>query len=249
MIQFYFWKTSKYKDEEPMTSFQNQKTALITGGNGGIGQAIARRLSQQGIEVAITDIKESDQKSFSFFRCNLCNGAQVDQLYQWVIENHGVPDYLILCAGQGIKEKLYEGDPDKWQKIIDINLMGVLRCLRAFVPQMLERQNGVVLFISSVAADQPHPYGGVYSASKAAVEMIAETLRIETFPFLRTTILRLGAADTDFFKNQKAGDPDYSQKNPTMRPEEIANDVYYIITRPGDSVIHQMITRPLAQKF
>jgi len=231
-----------------MNLFQDKKTALITGGSGGIGMAIARRMKEENIKTAITDIEDAET-GFPFFKCDIRKGEDIDKLFHWYSENFGIPDILILNAGKGIKEKLYEGDPEKWQEVLDINLMGMLRCIRAFVPQMQERKSGRIIIISSVAVSQPHPYGGIYSASKAAVEMIAKTLRLETFPFLHVTLLRFGAVRTDFFKNQKAGDPDYADKHPVMNPEEIADDVFYIITRDKDRVINQMVSRPLTQKF
>lgn len=232
-----------------MNPFQHKTTALITGGSGGIGTAVARRLQAENITAVVTDITENRTEDFPFFKCDLRRGEEVRGLYDWFSSEYGTPDILILNAGRGIKEKLTEGDPEKWQEILDINLTGLLRCIRAFVPEMLDRRSGKIIFVSSVASRQPYPYGGIYSASKAAAEMIADTLRLETFPHLHVSTLRLGAVRTGFFENQKAGDRDYAQKYPVMNPEEIAEDVFYIITRDKDRVIHEMTSRPLAQKF
>lgn len=94
-------------------------------------------------------------------------------------------------------------------KIIDLNVMGALRCIRAFVPAMLERENGHIVFISSVSASQPHPYGGIYSAAKTALEVIAETLRQETLPHLNVTVVSPGVTNTNFLLMRFRGTPAY----------------------------------------
>ncbi|MDX1604415.1 MAG: SDR family oxidoreductase, partial [Salinimicrobium sediminis] len=158
------------------------KLALITGGSSGIGKAIAKKLSREGIKVIIADVAENgdDDTEINFKKCNVAKAEDIDALYAWTTHNFGHPDYLILNAGRGISEKLTEGDPEKWTEILDINVMGALRCIRAFAPNMLSEEKGNVVFISSVSANQPHPYGGIYAASKTALEIIAETLRLET---------------------------------------------------------------------
>lgn len=232
-----------------MTGNLSKKTALITGGVGGIGLAIANKFADNGITVAVSDIHKPKKSPTLFFRCDVRKARQIHLLYQWTLKNIGVPDILILNAGVGIKEKLYEGDPEKWQKVVDVNLMGALRCIRAFVPQMMERQSGSVLFISSVSANQPHIYGGIYSASKTALDVVAETLRMETMPHLHVTTISPGATDTGFFKNQVAGASASDDFLPFMDAEEVAEDVFYAISKNGNRCINKIVTRPLAQQF
>ena len=112
-----------------------------------------------------------------------------------MLQNTGLPGTLTLNAGKGIHETLTEGDPDKWKSVLDLNVMGVLRYIRSFVPEMISQKQGKVIFMSSVAASKPYTYGAVYSASKAAVEMIAETLRLETLPHVAVTTINAGITD------------------------------------------------------
>lgn len=228
---------------------EDKKTVLVTGGASGIGEAIWERLSEEGFAVTITDIQKSHSASCLFYRCDVRKRRQINHLYDWVIKNIGVPDILILNAGVGIKEKLAEGDPEKWQKVMDVNVMGALRVLRAFLPQMLERKSGHIIFISSVSANQPHLYGGIYSASKTALDVIAETLRLETLPHLKITTISPGATDTSFFKNQVAGVSHADYNLPLMLPEDIAEDVLYAINRNSHRTINKIITRHVAQEF
>src|SRR5690606_34492370 len=101
--------------------------------------------------------------------------------------------------------KLTEGDPEGWKEIMDTNLMGALYFIRLFVPEMLEQKRGNVIFVSSVAAGRGFPYGGIYAASKTALDVIAETLRLETLPLIKVTTICPGLTDTDFFSNTLGG--------------------------------------------
>ena len=234
-----------------MTRKGSSKIALITGGSSGIGKAIAEKMNDEGLKVIVADVHEDDSEPGILFRkCDVSSGKDIDDLYQWVIDNVGKPEILILNAGQGIKEKLTEGDPEKWQKVIHTNLMGPLRAIRSFVPDMEKNKEGNVVFISSVSANQPHPYGGIYSASKTAVEVVAETLRLETLPHINVTVVSPGIVDTNFFENELSGDSSIEEMGMgAISPKEIAEDVWYAINKKPGTSINKIITRPTKQSF
>lgn len=228
------------------------KTAIVTGGSSGIGRAIVKKLTEEGIKVAAADIKEGPEKGQAFYRqCDVTMGEDVDDLYAWYQEKfHNSPDILVLNAGQGIKEKLTEGDPEKWQRIINTNLMGPLRFIRSFVPDMLKNKKGSIVFISSVSANQPHEYGGIYTASKTALEVVAETLRLETMPYLRVLVISPGIVSTPFFENQLAGSSSIGDMDTgSITAEEIADDVWYALNKKGGTSINKIVTRPTNQVF
>lgn len=228
------------------------RIALVTGGAGGIGLAITKKLLGEGFRVIVADIRapEFSDGQLIFQKTDLTDAAQVAQLSRRVEAETTGLDVLVLNAGQGIQEKLTEGDPEKWQKILDLNLMAPLRCIRAFVPPMQEREKGDVVFVSSVAANQPHPYGGIYSASKSALETIAETLRLEAGPKLRVTLVNPGVTDTGFFKNQISGFTTVdSLEMGAMAPEEIAEDIWYALSKKGSTAINRIVSRPVHQEF
>ena len=128
--------------------------------------------------------------------------------------------------------------------------MGALRCVRAFVPEMLSRKSGHIVFISSVAAKRAHSFGGIYAASKSALEVIAETLRLETLPFLKVTVVRPGITDTDFFENEISSHRSLEEMNMgSISPQEIAEDVFYAVSGKSSSCIHEITRRPNAQMF
>lgn len=228
------------------------RSALITGGSSGIGLAVAKKFSLENIQVDIADINEYEgtAENVLFKKCDVGNARDIDELYLWAKENTGLPEILVINAGCGIREKLTEGDPEKWQKVIDTNVMGALRCIRAFVPPMLEKKQGNVIIISSVSANQPHPYGAVYSATKSALEIIAETLRLETLPYINVTVVSPGITNTGFFANEISGNSSVEDLNMgVIPPEEIAEDIFYAINKKNGTSINKIITRPLAQSF
>lgn len=235
-----------------MQATSKSKTALITGGSSGIGLAIADKFSREGITVAIADIAEykGEGENIHFKHCDVGDAGHIDDLYNWANEKTGLPEILVINAGRGIQEKLTEGDPEKWQQIINTNVMGALRCIRAFVPEMIKNKKGNVIIISSVSANQPHPYGAVYSATKTALEVIAETLRLETLPHINVTVISPGITDTKFFENQISGNSSIEEMDMgAISPAEIAEDVFYAINKKNGTSINKIITRPLAQSF
>lgn len=232
-----------------MLNNERIRKAIVTGGAGGIGEAIANKFYREKIRVAQVDVIKPSSSADLFFKCDVRNRDEIASLYNWTMENLGLPDILVLNAGVGVKEKLSEGDPEKWQQVMDTNIMGPLRCIRAFLPQMLEKEDCHVVFVSSVAANQPHPYGGIYSASKTAIDDIAETLRLENINTLNVATISPGAVDTGFFANQLAGNSSLPFDYPLMDPREVAEEVFYIIGKNGSARINKIVLRPKGQAF
>jgi NADP-dependent 3-hydroxy acid dehydrogenase YdfG len=235
--------------ESLMTNSQLPAVALITGGSRGIGLAIAEKLANETIKVVITDLvaPETPHENLIFRSCDVTKSEDVDSLFKWLHLKGLLPQLLILNAGIGIHEKLTEGDPEKWQKVLQTNVMGALRCIRAFVPPMLKHDKGQVVFISSVAGMHSYPYGGVYSASKAALDMIAETLRLEVMPTIKVTVIAAGVTETKFFESQQRSVADLGTGS--LLPHDIAEDVWYAIKKRKTATIHKIITRPNSQSF
>ncbi|MFT2008167.1 SDR family oxidoreductase [Pontibacter sp. 13R65] len=227
------------------------KKAVVSGGGSGIGYAIASKLSEIGVQTAIADIQPvSVQPALFAYQCDVSSGPAVDELFAQVQQQLGQPDILVCCAGRGIHEKLVEGDPEKWRQIIDVNIMGALRLVRAFVPGMLASGGGHVVFLSSVAAQQAFPYGGVYAATKAALEVVAETLRQEVLPTIRVTVVAPGVTDTAFFENTVSGfhtaaDIGYG----ALSPDNVADAVLFALQQPEGVSVNRITIRPNSQPF
>lgn len=226
-----------------------KKIAVVTGGSSGIGKAIVEKLAQQDYEVVNADIQPDRRSSPAhYFSCDVTKAEDINELYTFVHGQFGVPDVLISNAGQGIHEKITEGDPDKWARIIDINLMGALRFVRSFVPDMLQNSQGSIFFISSTAAKHPYPYGGAYSASKAALEMVAKTLQLEAEGKLRVGLVAPGVVDTDFFKNMVSGHHTAADIGwGSVSPEQIAEVISHALLLPPSVNLAEITITPTAQ--
>ena len=227
------------------------RRVLVSGGASGIGRASAEHLLGLGCTVLIADLRppEPDLPEALFQPVDLREPAQVDALYRAARERLGVPEVLVSCAGIGVHERLAEGDPAKWAQVLEVNVMGALRLIRAFVPDMLEA-GGDVVIVSSVAARTAYPWGGPYAASKAALEMVAETLRLETQPKIRVTTLAPGVVDTPFFDRMLAGNQSVKDIGfGSVSPEQIAELIAYAVSRPPNMALNHLVVRPRGQPF
>ncbi|WP_025607508.1 SDR family oxidoreductase [Pontibacter actiniarum] len=228
------------------------KKAVVSGGGSGIGRAIVEKLSAAQVATAAADVHfPTDFPSSTHpFTCDVTSGAAVDSLFADVQQQLGTPDILVCSAGQGVHEKLTEGDPEKWQHIINTNLMGTLRMIRAFVPAMQAAGTGDVVLVSSVSAGQAYPYGGVYAATKSALQVVAETLRQELLPAVRVTVVAPGVTDTAFFGNTLSGSQTVESIGyGALTAGQVADAVLYALDKPPEVSINQITLRPTAQGF
>ncbi|WP_017733861.1 SDR family oxidoreductase [Nafulsella turpanensis] len=238
---------------EKHTQSINKKVALVTGGSGGIGYAIACQLAGAGAHVVIADIKApaAENKGILYKETDVTKAESVAELFSFMHGRGMMPDIIISNAGRGIGEQLAEGDPEKWQEIFQLNVMGHLRTIRSFLPLMQEKgSTRDIIFISSVAARKAYPWGGVYAASKAALQTIAETLRLEVQPTIRVSSILPGAVDTAFFENSMGSSQTVDEMGwGALQAEDVADAVLYILTRPATVAINEMTIRPTAQPF
>lgn len=224
------------------------RKAIITGGSSGIGRSVTHKLSKAGFITVVADIQEPEDKQSHFFQVDLKQPDEIDGFYKKVIAAVGIPDVLVLNAGQGIHEKLTEGDPNLWEQIFQLNVFSALRLVRAFVPQMIRQERGDIIFTSSVASRQAFPYGGIYGATKAAIDMIAETLRLEVQPAVRVTTLHPGVVDSGFFNNMIHGSQTAESIGwGALSPDQVADAVLFAINQPAGVAVNDMVIRPVAQ--
>lgn len=224
------------------------RKAVVTGGGSGIGKSIVHALQEAGFQTVTADIKAPEDLPGHFFRADLTRPEQIDDFCTKVVEATGMPDVLVCNAGQGIHEKLTEGNPSVWEHIFQLNVFSTLRLIRAFVPEMIKRETGDVVFISSVASRHAYAYGGIYAATKAAIDCIAETLRLEVQPAVRITVIHPGVVDTSFFDDMINGSQTPASIGwGALKPQEIADSVLFALTRPRDVMLNDIVIRPAAQ--
>lgn len=226
------------------------RKAIITGGSSGIGKSIVHRFFEAGYKTVAGDINTSEDLPGHSFPVDLTQPVETDRFCTKVIKTIGAPDILICNAGRGIHEQLAEGDPDTWEQIFRLNVFSTMRLIRAFVPGMLKNGFGDVVFISSVSSSSSYTYGGVYSATKAAVDKLAETLRLEVQPTVRVTVIHPGVVDTNFFDNTINGTQTPESIGwGALKPEQIADAVFYAINQPHDISVNDIVIRPSAQSM
>ncbi|GAA5095689.1 SDR family NAD(P)-dependent oxidoreductase [Nocardia iowensis] len=180
------------------------RKVLITGAARGIGAALARQLHDSGAEVALLGLEEEllgevarDCGDAPWRYCDVGDAAQVDRVVEMLVGELGGLDVVVANAGVARQLPLIGGDPAVLEETLAVNVLGVYYTVRAAGPH-ISHSNGYALLVSSLAAAVNLPLVGAYSASKAAVEVLGHTLRIE----LKHTGAKVGVAyfaelDTD----------------------------------------------------
>jgi NADP-dependent 3-hydroxy acid dehydrogenase YdfG len=230
--------------------YSNIRKAIITGGSSGIGKSLVNRFCKENIITACADIVAPQERieGSLFFKINLAAPDQVQDLIDNINNKIGTPDIIICNAGRGIHQYLKDGNPDLWEEIFKINVFGTLRIIRGFLPLMMEKGKGDIVLISSVSSKHPYPGGGIYAATKAAIDVIAETLRLEAPPGIRVMTVSPGVVDTNFFENIINGNQTPESIGwGALEPDDIADAVYYAISRPHHIAINNIVIRPVAQ--
>jgi NAD(P)-dependent dehydrogenase (short-subunit alcohol dehydrogenase family)/pimeloyl-ACP methyl ester carboxylesterase len=162
------------------------KLALVTGAGSGIGRASALAFAEQGADVLCVDIDLESAEATAVgpaYRLDVSDSAATAELAARVLAEHGVPDVVMANAGIGVAGSFLDTTEDDWRRVIEVNLLGVVHTLKAFLPAMIERgEGGHVVITASMAGFFATPNLPAYSATKAAVLMLAECLAGELRP-------------------------------------------------------------------
>lgn len=224
------------------------KTAVVTGGGSGIGQAIAHRLRADGHHVAVIDLKPGDQ-DFAF-AADVTDRGQVDEALAGIRTQLGPVSILVNAAGLDSFKKFQDVSFERWQRVIDVNLNGVFHCIQAVLPDMIEAGWGRIVNISSSSTHSGAPYMAPYVAAKSAVNGLTKTLALEYGPsgitvnavppgFIDTPMLR-AAADKGFL-----GDIEQTiAATPVRRigrPEDIAAACSFLISEEAGYITGQIL--------
>ena len=207
------------------------KNALITGAGKGIGKAIALALAKEGVNVVLVsrtadDIEKLATKIRSLrvkalaITADVSDITSIDRAVAKALEEFGTIDILINNAGIAAFGKFLELEPTEWERIIKVNLMGTYYATRAVLPNMIERQTGDIINISSTAGQRGNALTSAYSASKFAVLGLSESLMQEVRKHnIRVTALTPSTVATEMAKDLKLtdGNPDN-----VMQAEDVA---------------------------
>ncbi len=181
------------------------KVALVTGAASGIGLAVATGLAQGGATVYLGDINEDNGRAAAaelgdgatFVRLDVTNADSIAAAKNLIEGKHGALDILVNAAGWSKVERFVDTTPDLWQRLVDLNYMGVVRVTHAFLPAMIERGRGKIVQVSSDAARAGSGGEAVYSGAKGAVVSFTKALARETARFsLNVNCVCPGPTDT-----------------------------------------------------
>ncbi|KXN99922.1 short-chain dehydrogenase [Aequorivita aquimaris] len=180
------------------------KIVLITGGSSGIGKAIGEYLSERGYQVFGTsrNPEKITNSSFPLLKMDVNDTISVESVISEIINKTEKIDVVINNAGVGITGPIEETPESEIKKAFDTNFHGPINVIKAVLPQMRKQGFGHILNVTSIAAYMGLPYRGIYSASKAALEITIEALRMETLQF---GIKMTNIAPGDFATNIAAG--------------------------------------------
>ena len=161
------------------------KVVLITGGSSGIGKAIGLYLQKKGFVVYGTSRKPEVLKDhpFQLLPLDVNNIASIRTAITTLIAKEGRIDVLINNAGKGIAGAIEETPTDEMKKVFDTNFFGAIEVVKTVLPYMREKKSGLIINITSIAGYMGLPFRGIYSATKGALELVTEALRMEVKEF------------------------------------------------------------------
>lgn len=240
------------------------KVIVITGASSGIGEATAKDLAAKGAMVGlgarrkerldriVAEITDAGGKAVAF-ETDVTQRTSVQALVDGTVSAFGKVDVLINNAGIMPLSRIEELQYDDWDKMIDINIKGVLYGIGAVLPYMKEQKSGHVVNVASVAGHRVPLNGGsaIYSSTKFAVRAISEGFRQEAKPYnIRTTIISPGAIKTelpDTVTDKKIKESMQGLLSIAIPVDSIVRAIAYAIEQPVEYDVNEILLRPTAQ--
>jgi NADP-dependent 3-hydroxy acid dehydrogenase YdfG len=247
-----------------MTAGITDKIVVVTGASSGLGEATARLLSAEGATVVLgarradrlrTLAKELETKGGKALAVttDVSHREQVKALVDAAAQTYGRIDVMINNAGLMPQAPLERLKVDEWDRMIDVNIKGVLYGIAAALPHMQRQKSGHFINVSSVAGHKIGPGFAVYAATKFAVRALSEGLRQEVKPYnIRTTVISPGAVATEL--PDSVTDPDTSKRIRTfyeqvaVPADSFARAVAFAMSQPEDVDINEILFRPTKQE-
>lgn len=245
-----------------------KRVAIITGASSGMGAATATLLAKNGIKVMMAARREewlvrlrneiiSEGGDASYKATDVTSYASMEALANETINTYGQIDIMINNAGVMPLSFFRNLKVQEWERMIDVNIKGVLYGIAVVYQHMEERNEGHIINFGSIASHVIFPSSSVYSATKAAVRVLTEGMRAEIAPHqkIRTTLICPGAVATELSDSitdtsvfpalEKLGNKMWTP----MEASDIANTILFAINQPPNVDINEMIVRPTAQSL
>jgi ribitol 2-dehydrogenase len=233
------------------------KVALITGASSGFGRAAALALSKLGARLALSALPSSGLDSVAaevstetkLIEGDLTEPKQVERFVDAAVKHFGRVNILLGNAGVFCAGPIIEGDPEVWEKVLQINVSSVFRLVRAVLPQMKEQGSGEIILTSSISGHEAIHGEPVYSASKHAIQAFTHGLRRQ----LIGTGIKVGAVAPGIAMTNLWGriDPEEAQRRvkagEALVAEDIAEAMVFMLTRPDNVTIRDLVILPREQ--
>jgi ribitol 2-dehydrogenase len=237
-----------------MTGRLKGKVAAITGAASGIGLECARAMLAEGAQVVLVD-RAGDRLD------NLCaelgpnakplvvdllDGGQVSGMLPRILALAGQIDIFHANAGSYIGGPVVDGDPDAWDRMLNLNINAAFRSIHAVLPHMVERKTGDIVLTSSIAGVVPVVWEPIYTASKFAVQAFAHTIRRQLAPHgIRVGAVLPGPVVTALLDDwPKAKMEEALANGSLMQPTEVAEAVLFMLTRSRGVVVRDLVILP-----
>ena len=244
-----------------MTMSRNPKTVLITGASSGIGEATALRLADDGhrlflgarrterLEAVVERIGGAAGGAASFRRLDVTDAEDVRRFVADATDTYGGADVMINNAGVMPLSALAENKVDEWNRMIDVNIRGVLHGISAALPVMRAQGSGHIVNVASIGAHEVEPTAAVYCATKFAVWAISEGLRKEQSGDIRVSVISPGVTESELaesISDEQARDAMRDYRALAIPASAIADAIAFAIGQPPAVDVNEIIVRPAA---
>jgi ribitol 2-dehydrogenase len=237
-----------------MADLMKGKVAAITGAASGIGLACARTLLSEGAQVVLVDraqdklellCKELGPNALPLV-VDLLKPSDVSGMLPRILDIAGGLDVFHANAGAYIGGQVAEGDPDAWDRMLNLNINAAFRSVHAVLPYMIEKKSGDILFTSSIAGVVPVVWEPIYTASKFAVQAFVHSTRRQVAQHgVRVGAVLPGPVVTALLDDWPKEKMEEALANGSlMQPKEVADAVLFMLTRPRNVTIRDLVILP-----
>ncbi|WP_182422120.1 SDR family oxidoreductase [Aureimonas sp. ME7] len=230
------------------------KVAAVTGAASGIGLECARAMLDAGVEVVLIDHAEDRLRRACnelgprahALRVDLTDPADVSAMMPRILERTGRLDIFHANAGAYVGGEVIEGDPDSWDRMLNLNVNAAFRSIHAVLPHMAERGSGDIIVTSSVAGFVPVVWEPIYTASKFAIQAFVHTLRRQVIKHgIRVGAVAPGPVVTPLIDDWPAAKLEEARaSNSLMEVREVAEAVLFMLTRSPGVTIRDLVILP-----
>lgn len=242
------------------------KIVVVTGASSGIGAAVAGRLAREGhhviagarrqerldkLDAAVGPAAEQGGGSLHTQVVDVTDRADVANLIDRVVDEHGRIDVLINNAGVMPLSRLDALLVEQWDQMIDVNVRGLLHGIAAALPHFQRQGSGHFITVASIGAHEVVPTGAVYCGTKFAAWAITEGLRQEIDPSIRVTTVSPGVVESelaDTITDPLAAEAMVDYRSAAISPDAIARGISFAINEPDDVDVSELIIRPTRQR-